>query len=204
DLYDCTTAGGSKVFAFKAGVKNAGTGDWGDKTEYHVHMHSIFEGIAGYDGVYVPKNTGVLLKCMDSDATNENTYYCIGEHNDEALPSETVSTDVTDNVMKGITVDAQPLTGSAENSIYVIQQGLFRLVPASTNLTMPIHKAYLQLNGVPAGANVRFTSLDDDANAIQIVNAEHSNSAIYNLQGMQVQTPQRGIYIKNGKKYIAR
>ncbi|MBQ0022327.1 MAG: hypothetical protein KBT29_03700, partial [Prevotellaceae bacterium] len=67
---------------------------------------------------------------------------------------------------------------------------------------MPVHKAYLQLD-IPAGANVRFTSLDDDASAIQIVNAEHSNSAIYNLQGIQVQTPQRGFYIKNGKKYIA-
>jgi hypothetical protein len=31
-----------------------------------------------------------------------------------------------------------------------------------------------------------------------------SNNAIYNLQGQRINTPKKGIYIRNGKKYIAK
>ena len=37
-----------------------------------------------------------------------------------------------------------------------------------------------------------------------ITKGSWSNDKIYNLQGQEVQIPQKGIYIKNGKKYIAK
>ena len=37
-----------------------------------------------------------------------------------------------------------------------------------------------------------------------ITKGNWSNDKIYNLQGQEVQNPQKGIYIKNGKKYIAK
>jgi hypothetical protein len=36
------------------------------------------------------------------------------------------------------------------------------------------------------------------------INTVNTNDRIYNLQGQQIAKPQRGIYIQNGKKFIAK
>lgn len=43
---------------------------------------------------------------------------------------------------------------------------------------------------------------EDGATAIQKVEAEGENGAIYNLQGVRVKAAKKGLYIQNGKKYI--
>ena len=75
---------------------------------------------------------------------------------------------------------------------------------------MTVHKAYLQVaeESVPEGANIVLTFSDpnsDDTDAI--TSAELSTEAdadgyIYNLQGQRVNGSAKGLYIKNGKKYI--
>ena len=42
----------------------------------------------------------------------------------------------------------------------------------------------------------------DDATGIQNVNVQNEGEAIYNLNGLRVKTPAKGLYIKNGKKVI--
>ena len=48
----------------------------------------------------------------------------------------------------------------------------------------------------------RVTMVFDDATGIQNVNVQNEGEAIYNLNGLRVKTPAKGLYIKNGKKVI--
>lgn len=198
DFSDCS----QQILAFtgKLSEIKEGNGDYGE-SEYHIRMESINCDNDG-DGTYVPMNTGVLLKYMDGDKTS-NAYYVIGEKaTNDAY--QTASKYAGTNVMHGVTVDNAKIENPSTNSIYVMQGGLFRYVPSSySTFDIPIHLAYLQLKGVSAGAKVRIVT-DEDANAIQVIVPEASKAGIYNLQGVKIQTPQQGIYIQNGKKYIVR
>ncbi len=200
DLAECVAEGGKMVYAFTGALsgKVEGAGDYGE-SNYYIRMQSINPGAEG-DGTYIPKNTGVLLKVMDADATDDNTFYTISDRNDDNLPDY-----AGDNVMKGVTVDAQSISTEGK-SIYVMQKGLFRYVnPSSTpSLNMPIHKAYLELP-VPAGAKVSFLFDDGDATTIDAINATDASSApIYNIAGQRVNSRYNGVVIKNGKKFMVK
>lgn len=41
-----------------------------------------------------------------------------------------------------------------------------------------------------------------DITAIEVVEEEKGESVLYDLQGRKIANPQKGIYIKNGKKVI--
>ena len=48
-------------------------------------------------------------------------------------------------------------------------------------------------------------NVESDATAIQTIEAaENENGAIYNLQGVRVNSAKKGLYIKNGKKFIVK
>ena len=73
--------------------------------------------------------------------------------------------------------------------------------------TVASNKAYLQLSvEVPAGAPALVFEDEDfnitGINAISTVKME--NGAYYNLQGVKVANPAKGLYIHNGKKYIVK
>ena len=44
----------------------------------------------------------------------------------------------------------------------------------------------------------------DPAGITEVVNGKSDNSKLYDLQGREVTEPAKGLYIKNGKKYIAK
>lgn len=67
--------------------------------------------------------------------------------------------------------------------------------------TIGAHKAYLTYDGVIGGAREYF--LFDEATGIDNVNREPTtNNRYYDLQGRKVAQPTKGLYIKDGKKYI--
>jgi hypothetical protein len=66
-------------------------------------------------------------------------------------------------------------------------------------------RGYFDLMDVLSGydiSSVRFGMTFDDATGIQNVNVQNEGEAIYNLNGLRVKTPAKGLYIKNGKKVI--
>ena len=73
-------------------------------------------------------------------------------------------------------------------------------------------KAYLSLEGytVPAGGETRGFSItfkDDDNDVTGIADNKRetiANGRYYNLNGQQVNAPQKGLYIKNGKKIVVK
>lgn len=204
DLSDANSLG-KHVYAFTSGEIREGTGDYGE-SEYHVIMHSVNVADNG-DGTYIPAGEGVLLKYMDGETLPEDYYYCIGEKDDRIYT-------VSDNVMKGVTINNQSITDT-NHDIWVMQGGIFRSLDGAT-VSMPIHKAYLQLAGIPAGAKLMFAfeepnEIEETIPAEEVENttdiednlkANATHKVYYDLQGRRVINPKKGIYIVNGKKVI--
>lgn len=68
------------------------------------------------------------------------------------------------------------------------------------------NKAYLKVNSSILGDSSKLAlSFDDnDATAINDINANKQDGVYYNLNGMRVNAPQKGIYILNGKKIVVK
>ena len=184
------------AFVSKNSDVKEGKGDYGT-SKYHVRMKSVDEngGASGKYG-YVPEYTGVLLKVLDKESTPNDFYYAIGE-------LDNTSYNITDNIMKGITVNPASVSASATAPIYVMQGGIFKKV-TSTIEVFPIHKAYAKIDGVPAGAKLSFDFSDDDeTTGITTTEAENAvDDVYYNLNGQRVTNPQNGVFIHRGHKVI--
>lgn len=186
------------AFVAKLGEVKTGDGDYGHST-YHIRMSSVdVNGVGNHNYGYVPAYTGVLLKALDSETTPSDFYYAIGE--DDAREYK-----ITNNIMHGITVNPRNVSVAATDEvIYVMQGGIFKKA-MSNSISLPIHKAYAKIEGVPAGSKVEFSFSDDNTtNAIVTIDAEEKNAdnAYYNLNGQRVTNPQRGVFIKGGRKVI--
>ena len=188
------------AFVAKLGEVKTGDGDYGHST-YHIRMSSVdVNGVGNGNFGYVPAYTGVLLKALDSETTPSDFYYAIGEDDDKNYT-------ITNNIMHGVTVNPRNAGASTvDEVIYVMQKGIFKKAMAST-VSIPVHKAYAKIEGMPAGSKVEFSFSDDNTtNAIVTVDAEEKNAdnAYYNLNGQRVNKPQQGVYIHKGKKIIIR
>ena len=186
------------AFVAKLGEVKTGDGDYGHST-YHIRMSSVDKNGVGNDNYgYVPAETGVLLKALDSETTPSDFYYAIGE--DDAQDYK-----ITNNIMHGVTVNPRNAgAATVDEVIYVMQGGIFKKAMAST-VSLPVHKAYAKIEGMPAGSKVEFSFSDDNTtNAIVTIDAEEKNAdnAYYNLNGQRVTNPQRGVFIKGGRKVI--
>ena len=186
------------AFVAKLGEVKPGNGDYGTST-YHIRMSSVdVNGVGNHNYGYVPAYTGVLLKALDSETTPSDFYYAIGE--DDAQDYK-----ITNNIMHGVTVNPRNAgAATVDEVIYVMQGGIFKKAMAST-VSIPVHKAYAKIEGMPAGSKVEFSFSDDNTtNAIVTIDAEEKNAdnAYYNLNGQRVTNPQRGVFIKGGRKVI--
>ena len=186
------------AFVAKLGEVKTGDGDYGHST-YHIRMSSVDKnGVGNGNYGYVPAETGVLLKALDNETTPSDFYYAIGEDDDKDYK-------ITNNIMHGVTVNPRNAgAATVDEVIYVMQGGIFKKAMAST-VSLPVHKAYAKIEGMPAGSKVEFSFSDDNTtNAIVTVDAEEKNAdnAYYNLNGQRVTNPQRGVFIKGGRKVI--
>lgn len=186
------------AFVAKLGEVKTGDGDYGHST-YHIRMSSVdVNGVGNGNFGYVPAYTGVLLKALDSETTPSDFYYAIGEDDAQGYK-------ITNNIMHGVTVNPRNVGGlTIDEVIYVMQKGIFRKAMASA-VSIPVHKAYAKIEGMPAGSKVEFSFSDDNTtNAIVTIDAEEKNAdnAYYNLNGQRVTNPQRGVFIKGGRKVI--
>ncbi|MBR6187609.1 MAG: hypothetical protein IKQ59_01440 [Prevotella sp.] len=116
-----------------------------------------------------------------------------------------VSSDSYDgNVLTG-TMTTIPNPGPANNyNCYVLNKGdegvgFYKL---SDTGTIGAHKAYLKYNGVVGGAR-EFFGFDEATGLKDVIGQKEEGSGdYYDLQGRKVAQPSKGLYIKDGKKYI--
>ena len=113
---------------------------------------------------------------------------------------------LTDNKMKACTdLTVVGMTeGQTSTDVYVLGKGSDGIGFYMLKNTLQVGKGYLKIGGTVGGAKPSFVGFDETVNGIDNVGVDNSdeNDAYFNLEGVRVMAPQKGIYIKNGKKVI--
>lgn len=158
-----------------------------DKAEGSVTLTRIYK---------VPANTGLLLY---SETPNK---YSI------PVTSETTESISTNYLKKNVTPTS--VSASTDGSYHYIfakkgdeTPGFYKL---TADHTLADHKAYLEISSsVISGARValRFSDITDIQD-VRAIEKKSEDNAYYNLSGQRIAKPTKGIYIKNGKKYVVK
>ena len=109
----------------------------------------------------------------------------------------------TDNVMKACTdasVTGNGVNGVTNTDVYVLGNGKSGLGFYMLKGTLQAGKGYLKVS--EEGNAKDFIGFEITTGVKTIEIKDDDDAAIYNLQGIRVAHPQKGIYVKNGKKYV--
>ena len=139
-----------------------------------------------------------LTEIEDGIANAKQGYLVMGLSGDQKIPFADASSSYTGvNKLVGVTA---PTAIASDAKIYVFSEGEFH--PCSGG-TLAAGKAYLDCSGVDGLAKTITIAFDETTGISNISSDEDaSNAPIYNLSGMRVQKAQKGVYIRNGKKYV--
>lgn len=116
---------------------------------------------------------------------------------------------IEDNLLKGSATNTTALQSDDNTKYYVfgVKDAVAGFYPVgTTKLTSASGKAYLQLTAEQAAAARRLNLVFDanETTAIQSQKTQTNAAIIYNLRGQRVAVPTKGLYIKNGKKYMVK
>ena len=159
-----------------------------DETQdYNVITHKITNAIPTETAVFLSGNKGHYLFSKTTDAVDR----------------------IEDNIMEGKTTDTtvaprEVLTLGRSNRTGIIGFNYYN------GTTIPAYKAYIPADKVPANAPaISFFPIkyfEDEATSISILPevSKVEDDAIYDLAGRKVKAATKGIFIKNGKKFIVK
>ena len=137
----------------------------------------------------VPAGAAVMLKGSDTKTLKRTT--------------EEVA-DLSDNKMKACTDGLVTGNGNGvtNTDVYVLGNGKSGLGFYMLKGTLQAGKGYLQVSEGTGNAKPNFISFEETTGVKTVVINKDSDGVVYNLQGIRVAHPQKGIYVKNGKKYV--
>ena len=140
------------------------------------------------DDYIVPTETGIVIrKTSDTD-----TWFQIAEEQGKTLSMN--------NYLKGVTYsDIISPTTDDGNVNFVLYNGVFCRFSNAGKLGD--HKAYLQLPPQTAESSLSFI-FSDILNGITEIKNDNANDYYFDLNGIRIEQPKKGLYIKNGKKII--
>lgn len=174
-------------------------------------------------GNFVPENMAVIIECSSANDPANNQLLPVDEY--------TISNEQKENYGSNVLIGYNYIVCHEENGYYQevsnVKEYMYVFSIKNNNLgfyhysgnTIPKNKAYLKLSVTleeladylsdnPNPVKLAFGSqFDDDLlNSIRLSNeeAEDTDLPIYNLQGVQVKNPEKGIYIRGGKKYLVK
>lgn len=123
-----------------------------------------------------------------------------------AITPESLSQAATDNsaTMVG-TLQRTTLRSSASETLYAYNNGEFVKISSTADAYLPAFRAYIS---VPASTAAKLAiRLDDNTTTGISMGTVESNAdaAIYTVDGMKVSKPtKKGVYVRNGKKYVVK
>lgn len=146
---------------------------------------------------YAPKSMGVLLS-----GDSEQLYFAPMNYNNiRTFNSYLFGNDEPTNMDNVI-------ANNADQNVYLLKGGQFRRCSGGT---LKANKAYLMIpKSIFDGGRTEAKDIDiiyegeTDTDGVQgvVVNNKEIDNNWYTLQGVRVEVPSRGIFIRNGKKYI--
>lgn len=147
----------------------------------------------------IPRNTGVILQAKEGTYTFNQTTETASE-----ITTDLKATSATSSASTTLTAATTDDDGTT-TTYYVLtnsnDEAVFGKVSADITLT---NKAYLALTSTSSSAkSIKITMANSGATGIETINSKSADAgAYYNLQGVKVQNPQKGLYIRDGKKVI--
>ena len=152
-------------------------------------------------GVYVPANTGVLIKSSESNIT----CYVVSNKNVSAI-------DESQNMLKPAPTNGGIFTSATDKIYYKLAYddfihkkdlGFYYGADAGGAFYVKKETAYLAVPTAKAGAAKAFV-LDDETTAINGISTRNNQAeTVYNLNGQRVASMAKsGLYIVNGKKVV--
>ncbi len=99
-------------------------------------------------------------------------------------------------------VTGNGVNGVTNTDVYVLGSGKSGLGFYMLKGTLQAGKGYLQVSEGTGNAKPNFISFEETTGVKTVVINKDSDGEVYNLQGIRVAHPQKGIYVKNGKKYV--
>lgn len=159
------------------------------------------------DNYYVPAFVGALIR--SKEAVTVNSYCEMDEtqaHDKTALTALGYS-ETDNNCMIGAVEDT-PITNETGYQYYAFRKSTGKFVKLNNGANFPHFKAYFRLADNAAAPAKEFKIVFDDAmvtgidGIIDNTAADKADEPYYNLNGMQVVRPSKGVYIRGGKKVI--
>ena len=165
------------------------------------HSSAVTIGDATLSGVYVPANTGVLIKSADADAT----CYVVANKTVAALQE-------SQNMLKPALVGGGVFSPAADYTYYKLAYndfssrtglGFYYGADAGGAFYVKAETAYLAVPTAIAEGAKAFV-LDGETTAINGISTRNDHAeAVYNLNGQRVASMAKpGLYIVNGKKVV--
>ena len=165
------------------------------------HSSAVTIGEATLSGVYVPANTGVLIKSADADAT----CYVVANKTVAALQE-------SQNMLKPALVGGGVFSPADDYTYYKLAYndfssrtglGFYYGADAGGAFYVKAETAYLAVPTDKTGAAKAFV-LDDETTAINGISTRNNQAeTVYNLNGQRVASMAKpGLYIVNGKKVV--
>lgn len=158
------------------------------------------------DNGYVPAFFGVMLASENSASASS---YCQMDENQSHTAISDADYNAATYYMVGVVEDT-PIANTTSNTLFGLSKsGTFKKISDSGN-TIPYFKAYLSIPNadIPMGAkSIQFVFGDFDSETTGIdgiteKSKDSDDAPYYNLNGVQVNKPSKGVYIHNGKKII--
>ena len=165
------------------------------------HSSAVTIGEATLSGVYVPANTGVLIKSADADAT----CYVVANKTVAALQE-------SQNMLKPALVGGGVFSPAADYTYYKLAYndfssrtglGFYYGADAGGAFYVKAETAYLAVPTAMSEGAKAFV-LDGETTAINGISTRNNHAeAVYNLNGQRVASMAKpGLYIVNGKKVV--
>lgn len=140
----------------------------------------------------VPKDAAVMLKGSGT-VTLKRTTEEVAELSDNKMLACTDGS-VTGNGVGGVTNTDVYVLGNGKNGL-----GFYMLKG-----TLQAGKGYLQVSESAGNAKQNFIAFEETTGVNTVRANDDSDAAVYNLQGIRVVNPQKGVYVKNGRKFIVK
>ena len=165
------------------------------------HSSAVTIGDATLSGVYVPANTGVLIKSADADAT----CYVVANKTVAALQE-------SQNMLKPALVGGGVFSAENDYTYYKLAYndfssrtglGFYYGADAGSAFYVKAETAYLAVPTAMSEGAKAFV-LDGETTAINGISTRNNQAeAVYNLNGQRVASMAKpGLYIMNGKKVV--
>lgn len=159
------------------------------------------------DDYYVPAYVGVLIRSKKTATVNS---YC--QMDEDQMHKEDKLTAVgydknAENRMVGAVEDVT-IQNESGFQYYAFSKKYGKFVQLKDNVTFPYFKAYFRLRKNPTSPAKGFSIVYDEEDVpagidgITDFGKDNDNAPYYNLNGVQVSKPTKGVYIHNGKKVI--